>query len=251
MSKAMITAIINAHTEGMLALPTLQSVSAASAAAQDSGIEVETICVLDKADSLTETIVKTWATKARNRHPLIVEYGDLGLSRNAGVAAASGDFIAFIDADDLWESNWLKAAYEAARRDKRDVVWHPECNVYFGTVPHIFIHEDMELADFDYTKLCFANCWTALCFAKRELLLKVPYKMTDLKKQLGYEDWAWNLETIAAGAIHKVVPNTSHAIRMKGSSLVKDTTIAMCMPHPTDLYRNILKERTSKERASA
>jgi hypothetical protein len=238
-----VTVVINGHSEGLIAPPTFAAVERAATVARLEGIEVELLAVLDRPDELTDQVFASWASTSLSTRLLRVEYGDLGLSRNFGVARAAGDWIAFIDADDLWGSNWLVAAHRAAMAEPRLAVWHPETNLYFGARPHVFTHIDMDDPNYSDAVLIYANLWTALCFAPRNLLEQVPYPATAIDRQIGYEDWGWNMETVSRGAVHKVVPGTAHAIRTKTASLVSRTTAAACLPAPSSMLRKSLETR--------
>lgn len=238
-----ITVILNGHREGILSQPTLRSLAQSVAYSRASGVAIEAILVLDRPDELTREVFSEFESLHSWSRVLSVEFGDLGLSRNAGVKEASGRWIAFLDADDLWGANWLSAAIAAAEKDKRAIVWHPELNIYFGHDPHVFHHVDMEDGVFQLSALAITNCWTALCFASRETLEQVPYRATEIGNQIGYEDWSWHLETISNGIIHKVVPGTGHAIRRKRVSLVGQTNAAQCMPRASDLFRKDIDSR--------
>ena len=48
---------------------------------------------------------------------LRIEHGGIGAARNAGLAVATGDFIALLDADDLWEPRKLELQLGALERD--------------------------------------------------------------------------------------------------------------------------------------
>lgn len=238
-----ICVVLNLHREGLLAHASLRSALEAKATAEAKGIAVEVVAVADRSDEATRRFLEVVRGSGARVHE--VDYGDSGLSRNAAVESTHADFVAFLDADDLWAPNWLSAAFAAATADPREVVWHPEANLYFGPAgnAHWLQHPDMDDADFDWTGLALSNYWTALAFARRDLLLRIPYSPTNLDSGFGYEDWAWNTETIARGVIHKTVPGTVHLIRMRPQSLVRRTSAAGALMTPTSLFRTRLASR--------
>lgn len=242
MSNFDVTAIITAHREGLIANTSLKSLKKAVEHARAAGVRVEVIAMLDNADDMTAELFyeayKIIPGISVNR----VSFGDAGFSRNSAAQLAQGKYIALLDADDLWMEEWITKAFAAAESDSREVVWHPETNVYFGDPArsHLFIHHDMEDPQFRIATLVHTNCWTSLCLAKTSLFRKVPYTGTDLKGKIGYEDWSWNIDVIEAGAIHKIVPGTAHMIRMKKTSLLRVTNDFGCIPRPTDFFRKRL-----------
>lgn len=231
-----ITAILNLHREGLLASPSIRSLFRAKTRAERDGVKVEVIAVLDRSDELTKDMIKNTA----NLRTIHVEEGDLGEARNLGVRQARGDWIAFLDADDLWGEEWITAAYAVASREPREIVWHPEVNLYFGGNTHLFQHLDMEEPKFEPISLLISNYWTSLCFARRSVLLEIPYRRIHITNQIGYEDWAWHMETIAQGILHKIVPGTAHAIRVREDSLGQLTRAAGALPYPANSFRNIV-----------
>lgn len=244
-----ISVVVNGHREGGLASATLRSVDAAVADARDKNLRVEVILVLDRGDAITSEVFHHYADARRDVRILIADVGDLGLARNAGVRAANGRFVAFVDGDDLWGRNWLSAAKHAAEADARRIVWHPELSVIFGAEEHVFVHVDMEDPEFDLSALVYTNCWTALCFCDRDIVLEYPYLATRMGAQLGYEDWSWHIVTVGAGVLHKVVPSTSHLIRRKRTSLLQKTNSANCVPHPADTFRLALARGRERREA--
>jgi len=233
-----ITAIVNMHSEGMLAQASLRSVQAAKQFAERQGLSVEVLIVLDRPDQKTEEYVRDCPVV--DFRSITTTHGDLGLARNSGVEAARGRWIGFLDADDLWGNNWLASAHAAAAAERRDVVWHPSVSMYFGMTNRLFVHVDMEDSDFDLSMLAMTNYWTALSFASRELFLSVPYSKSRIDLQLGYEDWNWNCETIANGILHKCVPDTAHIIRERPLSLLRRTNAAQSLMSPSSLFRKSL-----------
>lgn len=222
-----ITVTVIFHREGAFALPALASLSDLVNIARAAGLAVETQAVLDRADELTRHIVDVrgrWIETVEE-----VSFGDLGLSRNAATRVAHGRFLAFLDGDDLWGEQWLRAAFETATMPStpQDMIWHPEHLYVFRETEFDRIseastsfHTLMQSSDtpgFNPVSLVFLSLWSANAFAARELYARFPYCAVDRNRGIGIEDWSWNLETLGAGIHHRVVPGTVHLIRKKES----------------------------------
>lgn len=207
-----ISIILTAHREGLLAGVSAQSAVAAARFAEAADLRVEYVVVLDRADTLTgETLGEFFAGMGT---VLETDLGDPGLARNAGVAAACGTFVAFLDGDDLWSENWLEAAFRFSRQQP-SVIAHSACNVTFGDFEILWWHTDSESPLCDKTYMEWMNYWDAMAFLRRDLAIQYPFKANDLALGYGHEDWHWNKVTLAAGVAHKPVPETIHFKRRR------------------------------------
>lgn len=97
--------------------PCLDSVQTALRACTEP-VELEAICVDDGSTDGSGAILDAYATHIRQPSPLklLVVHkpnGGEGSARNAGLAAATGDWVAFLDGDDAWLPNFLVCAARA------------------------------------------------------------------------------------------------------------------------------------------
>ena len=112
----LVSVVIPAHNAQAYLAECLSSVQA-----QAGAFALETIVVDDGSSDATPDIAR--------RHPGVtcLSQAQRGPSaaRNAGIAAARGEFIAFLDADDLWPPGKLVAQVDVLLR-------HPEIALVFG-----------------------------------------------------------------------------------------------------------------------
>lgn len=80
--------------------------------------EIEVICVDDGSTDGSLRLLLAYAKRDSRVHVIAQANQGAGPARNAGIAAAAGEYLAFLDADDCYEPQALAAAYEwAAKRD--------------------------------------------------------------------------------------------------------------------------------------
>lgn len=215
---APIGVVLNGHREGRLLAHTLKSLALARDHASERGCGVDVHLVLDRADDATIAVANQYAPMLASCQQ--VAFGNLGASREAGLASAHNDWIAFLDGDDLVSRNWLHDAYTqaAASAHPRDTVFHTELFVGFGA--EVFFRQAMRSEDPEFDPLCLIADWF-FCnnlFAHRSIFERCPIEPYDHEKGLGSEDWHWSCQTAEAGLKRDFVPGTIYFYRMKPPS---------------------------------
>lgn len=216
-----VSAILNCRYEGLLLERALDS---ALHAIGTSGFrdECELIVV---ADNPTRTTLGVLDERRSSIDRVIqIDVSDLGLARNVGVDASRGELILFLDCDDLWSSNWIRAAWAEYQAAPSGSILHPQFSVFFGGRFEILVHPDWRDPYFDARALAVRNCWTALCGASRQLLTEFPYPPIDPRRRAGYEDWSWYADTVARGFRHVAVRNTAHFVRLKQANSLREAS---------------------------
>lgn len=219
-----ISVVITLHGEGRVFVPTLRSVSAAVHCAQASGHVIEVVLVLDRADSETYRVVDVHAAQELGDSVAVrvieVDNGDLGMSRNDGVAHADGEFIAIVDGDNLISESWLVRASEVLRSSAVTTVVHPEVIISFGARHTFWRLQASTDVDFRPELLAVVNPWDACVMARRRVFEDTPYLCLPPSEGFGPEDWSWNLATLEGGVAHVLAPETAMFYRVRADSLL-------------------------------
>lgn len=84
--------------------------SVESVLAQTYG-DFELLIVDDGSTDGTGRIADEWAKKDERIGVIHQENGGVAAARNSALEAAKGDFVAFLDADDLWDATFLEKTY--------------------------------------------------------------------------------------------------------------------------------------------
>ena len=86
--------------------------------------EIEIICVNDGSPDRCPAILKEYQEKAGGQRFVIIDKQNEGpwKARRDGIAAANGQYIGFLDADDYLKNDFAKKMYRAAKASKADIV---------------------------------------------------------------------------------------------------------------------------------
>ena len=216
-----LTLIVTAHDETVVAGPTMRSAELAVAAARELGYSVEPIIALDAATEATMAYFHQPRFDGWERR--IMHEADLGRVRNALIPATTGEFIAFLDADDLFSENWLAealAVVKAGQSRGEKLIAHPELNVLFDRNRAVSRNVDQESPLFTPHFFYLRNYYDSLCLAPRDAHLAVPYAPRDIANGLSFQDFQFSIETMSRGWKHVVVKNTIIFKRRRDVSLM-------------------------------
>lgn len=91
MSKPFFSVIVPAHNSEFYIMDCINSIR------KQTVHDYELIIVCDKCEDNTESLARIFADKL-----IVTEFGMDGMARNAGIDAAEGEWILFLDDDDWW-----------------------------------------------------------------------------------------------------------------------------------------------------
>ena len=132
--------------------------------------EIEIICIDDGSTDCSLEILKKYQACDNRITVIVQEHINAGAARNRGLEIAKGEYLSFLDADDIYEQNMLESAYLAAIDNDAEIVvfrsnrLNEKIGEYEGTrwtirdeyLPDkkVFSHKDMK--NFLY---CFSAGW--------------------------------------------------------------------------------------------
>lgn len=225
MSRPDLSVIVTAHSETVVAGPTMASAATAILNAEADGVSVEKIIVLDRPTDDCSTFFNQPEFDDWKR--VISEEGDLGRTRNFVLPISTGANIAYLDADDLFSENWLVEAMRCIRdasQKRENVIVHPELNWLFDGAGSVLANPAQDHPHFLPEYFYIRNYYDSLCLSPREAHEQSPYVSRDIPNGLSFQDWQYSVETMAAGWNHVIALNTIIFKRRRDSSLVTESS---------------------------
>jgi len=212
-----LTVIVTIHNEGIYIGPCLQSANMAISEYEKKYGNVEKIIGVDNPTKETQTYLNSLNLK--DWHIFNINFKDISLVRNYLVSVSSGDYIAFLDGDDLFSSNWLLKSMDIVLQSDENLILHPEINWIFDSANHVWYLTGSDSPLFNKYYFYIGNYYDALCFSPRNAYIKNPFVSRSGKQGFGYEDWTWALDTYCSGYKHSISKDTVIFKRRRSESV--------------------------------
>ena len=185
--------------------------------------DIEVIVCLDAPTDDTVVVVKSWARAHRGLHVNIIENKKnrgVSFSRNIAIQHATGEYIHFMDSDDLINTDFYRAMYDAARAANADVAvssyWHqrrPNISVILDAAIVVSNPQDK----IDITRVDqHGMMWRYL--VRREFWVKNKFLFPEDMKIC--EDWVLANRMVFAANYIVTVPGAMYLYRMRSGSLI-------------------------------
>ncbi len=151
------------------------------------------------------------------------ENGGVSSARNAGIRAARGKWLAFLDADDIWMPNYLEVQLAYLREHPGTDMVFPNCQ-YFGG-GSLDGQLTMDLTPFDgeitFEKALAGECVIAYCaLVRREIVIRAGLFDTTLKGSEDFNLWLRILKLGGRIGYHRI---PLYRYRRHESSLTTDS----------------------------
>ena len=145
--------------------------------------DMEIICINDGSKDASLRILEEYAGK--DSRIVIIDKKNAGVSaaRNDGIAAAKGEYLAFLDGDDFWEADCLAKIYQEAEHNHSDIV--------------IFAHNlwENDLPFMLFLRLSGINCIAGILFWLMTLFFLSGLKLPKIR----FSVWFVILANLSAG----------------------------------------------------
>ena len=104
--------------------------------------DIEIICINDGSKDRSEKIIKKYAQKDKRIILFNQKNKGAAIAREKGIEISNGEYLSFIDSDDIFHYRTLEIAYENIKKYNSEVLWYQI--VYFGKKKKLKLNENIE-----------------------------------------------------------------------------------------------------------
>ena len=124
--------------------------------------DIEIICINDGSKDKSEKIIKEYAQKDKRIILFNQDNKGAGLARDKGVELSKGEYISFIDSDDIFHYRTLEIAYNNLKKYNSDVVWFEYFQ--FEDIKNIKINENID--SYKIKKFSMSMSWCCVVWKR-------------------------------------------------------------------------------------
>jgi len=140
---------------------------------------LEIIIVNDGSIDNTLNILNEYQKKDKRIKIITTPNMNVSNARNTGLDSANGDYIAFVDSDDIIDKNYIAALYDTLKVSNSDYV-HSSISVERSGIPHMVTHKDHQMISYDNPINSFLTRSTTFAvwgkLFKRELIEDIKFE---------------------------------------------------------------------------
>ena len=176
--------------------------------------DIEIICIDDKSTDNSLEILREYERKDKRIHVIALDKNSgVATARNAGIEAARGEYLGFVDSDDYIDADFYEKLYAAAQKENADIArGNVKITKYDGTniIDHHEIHNIQK-----YGKWYFSWQWWCAIYRAEMVTqndIRFPAEISN------GEDTVFLYTCIGYSNLIAIVPGTYyHYIRREGS----------------------------------
>ncbi|MBR0136230.1 MAG: glycosyltransferase, partial [Clostridia bacterium] len=186
--------------------------------------DLEIILVDDGSPDNCPAMCDAWAKKDARIKVIHKENGGLSDARNAGMDAANGEYILFVDSDDWIASETCEIMLARMTSTNSDIVSCDAVRVWDGNMPQRKMMRDNEAHVLDRTEamraLIQSTClimtvWNKLY--KAQIIKKIPFEKGKI-----HEDEIWSWQAIGAASRVATVSEALYYYRQRADGIMGD-----------------------------
>ena len=117
--------------------------------------DIEIICINDGSYDKSEKIINKYAQKDKRIILFNQKNKGAGLARQKGIELLNGEYLSFIDSDDLFHYRTLEIAYENIKKYNSEVVWFQFAN--FHRKKKVKMNENID--SYEVKNFSMSMCW--------------------------------------------------------------------------------------------
>lgn len=179
---------------------------------------LEIILVNDGSTDKSGLVCDEYAKKDKRIAVIHQKNGGLSSARNAGIKAAKGEYIAFVDGDDYVDENYISALYDAITEKKADIaiaghtIIYPNKSIEKKSSESLLLAPEDALREILYDRNIDISSWGKLY--KRELFANISFPDGQL-----FEDSATTYKLFIAAKQIVVIPESHYSYFIREGSI--------------------------------